>query len=224
MEYLNVIGEPEFDLSKHKPSSAKNASDYHNFNYLLSLFRYRAIERNVNAAKDFNELVSEKGMSFEQAWNICSNDLLKATQAHCYYIIMQTYIEKCKEMHSKNAQKVLQRLCLLFALTNFLDENWGDTIDCDQYRLIRQNVNGLMNEIRPDCVSLVDSFAYNDNILRSSIGRYDGNVYEALFDAAQKSVLNQTDPFDGYEQYLKPHLNKELLKRGNKPINNNAKL
>jgi acyl-CoA oxidase len=50
-------------------------------------------------------------------------------------------------------------------------------------------------------------------VLRSTIGRYDGNVYEALFDAAQKSVLNQRDPFDGYEEYLKPHLNKDLLKK-----------
>ena len=37
-----------------------------------------------------------------------------------------------------------------------------------------------MNEIRPDCVPLVDAFGYTDNILKSSIGRYDGNVYEAF--------------------------------------------
>lgn len=36
-----------------------------------------------------------------------------------------------------------------------------------------------------------------DNILASTIGRSDGNVYEALFDAAKKSGLNKVDPFDG---------------------------
>ena len=218
MDYFNVIGEPDFDLAKFKPTSAKNSSDYMNLNYLYSHFRYRSLERNINVAKDFNELISDKGMSFEEAWNTCTNDLLRAVHSHCYMIIMQTYMTKCKEISSLNAQKVLTRLCILFALTNFMDDNWGDVIDADQYKYIRSNISTLLNEIRPDCVTLVDAFGYSDNVLKSTIGRYDGNVYEALFDAAQKSVLNETDPFDGYEQHLKPHTNKELLKRGNKPI------
>ena len=59
-----------------------------------------------------------------------------------------------------------------------------------------------------------------DSVLRSAIGKYDGNVYEALFDSAQKSILNQIDPFVGYEEYLRPHTNKELLKKGNVAIPN----
>ncbi len=218
MEYFNVIGEPEFDLAKHKPSAARNSSDYMNLTYLYNLFKYRSLERNLTVAKDFNELISQQGLSFEEAWNVCSNDLLKATQSHCYLIMIQNFIAKCKEITSPSAQKALTRLCILFALTNMLDDNWGEVLESDQYKYIKHNINNLMNEIRPDCVPLVDAFGYTDNILKSSIGRYDGNVYEALFDAAQKSTLNQSDPFDGYEQYLKPHLNKELLKRGNKPI------
>jgi acyl-CoA oxidase len=38
---------------------------------------------------------------------------------------------------------------------------------------------------------LVDAFDFPDHVLSSAIGRYDGNVYEALFDAAQRSTLNQ---------------------------------
>jgi len=220
MEYFNVIGEPEFDLAKHKPSPARNSSDFMNLTYLYNLFKYRSLERNLSVAKDFNELISQQGLSFEEAWNVCSNDLLKATQSHCYLIMIQNFIAKCKEISSPSAQKALTRLCILFALTNMLDDNWGEVLESDQYKYIKHNINNLMNEIRPDCVPLVDAFGYTDNILKSSIGRYDGNVYEALFDAAQKSTLNQSDPFDGYEQYLKPHLNKELLKRGNKPILN----
>jgi len=157
-------------------------------------------------------------MKFEEAWNLNALELMKATHSHCFYIMMQTFTDKIQEVKCEKIKKVLTRVCALYALTNILDENWGDIIEKDQYKIIRTAVNGLLNEIRPDCVSLVDAFDYPDNILRSSIGRYDGNVYEALFDAAQKSVLNQTEPFDGYEQYLKPHLNKELLKNGNRPI------
>jgi acyl-CoA oxidase len=100
-------------------------------------------------------------------------------------------------------------------LTNINDENWGEYIKQDQYKLVKQAIYNLMNDIRPNAVSLVDSFDYPDFILKSTIGRYDGNVYEALYDAAQLSVLNKREVFDGYKEYLRPHLNIELLKKGN---------
>ncbi len=34
-------------------------------------------------------------------------------------------------------------------------------------------------------------FDIPDNVLSSTIGKYDGNAYEALFNAARKSTLNQ---------------------------------
>ena len=44
---------------------------------------------------------------------------------------------------------------------------------------------------RPDAVSLVDSFGVCDMFLGSALGSYDGNVYERLYDAAQKSAVNK---------------------------------
>jgi hypothetical protein len=52
----------------------------------------------------------------------------------------------------------------------------------------------------------------------SSIGSYDGNVYEKLLTAARKSNLNQVDPFKGYEKVLRPHLDQEFLKHHNKLV------
>lgn len=42
----------------------------------------------------------------------------------------------------------------------------------------------LLDEIRPDAVPLVDSFDMTDTTLCSTIGRHDGNIYEAMFKAA----------------------------------------
>jgi acyl-CoA oxidase len=218
MEYFNVIGNQGFTLSEVKPPSAKSASDYFNLNYLLNWFKYRSIERNVSIASEFNNLMRKKKLSFEEAWNQCANDSLKASQSHCFYIIMQSFVNRINEVNDEPIKRVLTRLCVMYALTNFQDENWGDVIPSDQFRLIKQSILQVQGEIRPDCIPLVDSFDYSDSILKSSIGKYDGNIYESLFDAAQKSVLNLRDPFDGYEEYLKPHLNKELLKNGNKPV------
>jgi len=72
-----------------------------------------------------------------------------------------------------------------------------------------------MNDIRPNAVALVDAFDFPDNYLNSSIGGYDGNIYERLLEEARKNPLNLVEPFDGYEEGLKPHLNKEFLKLGN---------
>ena len=51
-----------------------------------------------------------------------------------------------------------------------------------------------MDVIRPDVIGLTDAFDIPDRTLASTIGRYDGNVYEALYEAAKKSSLNHRDP------------------------------
>jgi flavocytochrome c len=214
LEYLNVCSSKDFNLVKYRPASAKFVSDFKNLPYLLNLFQYRALERLVNIAHDFDAL-TKKGLNFDDSWNKLSDQLLKVQNTHSFYLIMSNFVAKVNEVKDEQIKKILSRLCALFANTLFLDDNWGDIFEREEFRLINESVNELLAEIRPDAVSLVDAFDYPDFILRSTIGRYDGNVYEALFDAAQKSILNKTDPFDGYE-HLKPHLNKDLLKHGNK--------
>ncbi len=60
----------------------------------------------------------------------------------------------------------------------------------------------------------MDAFDFPDSVLMSAIGKYDGNIYEALFQSAQRSVLNNTDPIEGYQE-LRPYLDLEMLKQGN---------
>lgn len=218
MEYFNILSEKEFNLVKHRPNTAKFSTDFHNLDYLLSLFRYHSLESNINSTKDLESLIKDKKLSREDAWNEMTNEFIKAQNNHAFYLIMNNFVKKVNEMQDPIINKVLNRLCVLFACTNFLDNNWGHIFEREEFRLINDTVNQVLIEIRPDAVTLVDAFDYPDNVLKSTLGRKDGNVYEALFDAAQKSILNQSDPFDGYEKYLKPHLNKDLLKHGNKPI------
>ena len=44
---------------------------------------------------------------------------------------------------------------------------------------------------RPEAVALVDAFDYSDYALNSPLGCYDGNVYERLYETAQRSPLNR---------------------------------
>lgn len=62
-----------------------------------------------------------------------------------------------------------------------------------QLSQISQRLKGLLSEIRPNAVALVDAFDYRDEMLNSALGRYDGNVYEHMFEWAKRSPLNHTE-------------------------------
>ena len=187
LDYLNVVGSQDFNLEKIFPGSFKKNNT--GMNYLEEMFKYRSIKRCVELAQDFNDEIT-RGASFQDAWNLFANDLIKANNAHCYYVIIKNFIKKVNEVKDQQVKNVLTRLVLLFACTNFLDDNWGDVYGSSDLRDINRTVLNCLNELRPDAVALVDAFDYPDKVLKSTIGRYDGNVYEALFDAAKKSTLN----------------------------------
>lgn len=55
-----------------------------------------------------------------------------------------------------------------------------------------QAIQNLMGEIRPHAVNLVDSWCIPDFLLDSALGRYDGKVYEDLFNRAHRlNPLNE---------------------------------
>lgn len=58
---------------------------------------------------------------------------------------------------------------------------------------VSARIKELLEELRPDAVALVDAFDLNDRKLNSVLGRYDGNVYEHLYEWARQSPLNATE-------------------------------
>lgn len=58
---------------------------------------------------------------------------------------------------------------------------------------ISARIKELLAQLRPNAVALVDSFDLHDKRLNSVLGRYDGNVYEHMFDWARRSPLNATE-------------------------------
>lgn len=58
---------------------------------------------------------------------------------------------------------------------------------------ISTRVKELLSQLRPNTVALVDAFDFHDRKLNSVLGRYDGNVYENLFEWARNSPLNTTE-------------------------------
>ena len=51
----------------------------------------------------------------------------------------------------------------------------------------------LLKALRPNAVALVDAFDFPDAVLDSALGRWDGQVYEALYDFSLRSKLNEKE-------------------------------
>lgn len=75
---------------------------------------------------------------------------------------------------------------------------------------LQRKYEASLGAIRPNAVSIVDAFDYPDFILGSTLGAYDGNVYERLFEDAMKSPLNQEPVNRTFELYLKPLMRGKL--------------
>lgn len=63
----------------------------------------------------------------------------------------------------------------------------------------------LLTEIRPNAVAFVDAFDYPDEILQSCLGRYDGQVYQALYDYAKSSPMNEKEVNDIQVLYIEKY-------------------
>jgi Acyl-CoA oxidase len=85
----------------------------------------------------------------------------------------------------------------------------NETVTCD---LQGSKVSGLRRQmqqmLRPNAISLVDSWAFTDYELNSALGRQDGDVYRALLSMAKGSPLNKTDEGPAWEAVMKPAIEK----------------
>jgi len=139
--------------------------------------------------------------------------------------MLNNFREAIRACEDKATKAVLSRVCAMFACSNICDDpSWIGLLPAGQMKLVKQATAELLNQLRPDAIALVDAFDIPDKVLNSALGKFDGNVYEALYEAAQRSSLNKRDPFDGYQEYLRPYLDLEFLKKGNRVPGSDSKL
>ncbi|XP_021536659.1 peroxisomal acyl-coenzyme A oxidase 1 isoform X1 [Neomonachus schauinslandi] len=174
---------------------------------LTEAYKLRAARLVEVAAKNLqNEVIHRK--SKEVAWNLTSVDLVRASEAHCHYVVVKLFSEKLLKIEDKSVHAVLRNLCLLYCLYG-ISQKAGDFLQGgimteSQITQVNQRIKELLIAIRPDAVALVDAFDFQDVTLGSVLGRYDGNVYENLFEWAKKSPLNKSEVHASYFKYLKP--------------------
>ena len=148
----------------------------------------------------------------KQSWNSLLVDFWRLSTAHSQYLVVKNFNDALHSPSIANeldpeAVGLLHKLFRLYALHTLEREASeffsSSAVTVRQIQLARtKSVMQLLKDIRPHAIRLVDAWAFPDWQLDSSLGRYDGKVYEDLFyRASELNPLNAltVDPYPDSE-------------------------
>ncbi|KAJ5103547.1 hypothetical protein N7532_004076 [Penicillium argentinense] len=128
----------------------------------------------------------------KRSWNSLLIQLHKLSKAQSQSILVATFFEALSSDTSLSppVKDIMWGLFRLFAFNTMENESFEffrcnavAKSDLDQ---LPNRVHDLMQRIRPHAVILVDSWMIPDFLLDSALGRYDGRVYEDLYNRAHR--------------------------------------
>ncbi|XP_034425459.1 peroxisomal acyl-coenzyme A oxidase 1 isoform X2 [Hippoglossus hippoglossus] len=205
---VSYLSESDHRRVQPQPVAARpTVVDINDLSSLVEVYKLRAAILVELAAKSIQQELQNRKCQ-EDAWNNSSIDLVRASDAHCHYVVVKLFTDKLGEICDTAIHSVLSTLALLYAL-NGIKLNSGDFLQAGllsgpQVLQISGRIKELLSQLRPNAVVLVDAFDFSDKLLNSVLGRYDGNVYENLFEWARRSPLNATEVHESFHKYLKP--------------------
>jgi len=210
---LNELGKDGHDASASSVSTPSTAEGWLDLDFLSSLFKARTVSA-VSAAEKMYVSLLRDGMDPRKAFAQCTLQMMQAGECHVIYFLFscfkQTIDTKAKDF--PQCRRVLSTLAALFALGEVLDgKMWCSLLSGSDEILAQRAANLACARLRPDAVAIVDCFEYPDAVLNSTIGRKDGNVYEAQYEATVRSPLNRKTVPEWLEKKVKPFLDVEYL-------------
>jgi acyl-CoA oxidase len=192
--------DPTDELFKHYlqnkdhriPQSYLDAQSGHvDDNSIVSIFQWRA------AALSY--LAYQHRIEQKKPWTKMMIQLHALSRAYSEQILVTNFYNALSSLQSRlsgSASEVLRICFRLFALytleqsaTSFM---LTTSIPSTCLTMLPDSVLELMSQLRPHAVKLVDAWSIPDFLLDSALGRYDGKVYEELFDMAhRRNPLNK---------------------------------
>eukprot|EP00127_Corallochytrium_limacisporum_P002570 Clim_evm6s134 gene=Clim_evmTU6s134 len=154
------------------------------------------------------------GMSAKAAWNANNEDLLGCARAHNDFVVYRAFDEFIQSRKAKTDAAVIAQLIDLrdmFFLT-LICENSGQLltdgfVDGEQMAEAHELFRAHSRHVRQNAVPLVDSFDFEDWMIRSPFGRYDGNIYEYYFQRVNEAP-GATGKAPYYDSLVAPMLSK----------------
>eukprot|EP00043_Microstomoeca_roanoka_P014352 m.142297 g.142297 ORF g.142297 m.142297 type:complete len:663 (+) comp15991_c1_seq3:196-2184(+) len=198
----------------------KTIKDFLNADNLALLLSRMALVR-ITQARERLTAATKRYETKGRAWNACAPVLVKAAQAHCRVVVFNFLREGVQGADLDVASKdVLMALTHLYGIAlSRHDAIETGMLTETELRVLEEASDQVMAIVRLNAVVLVDAFDLSDYLLNSALGRYDGNVYEALYDYAQKEPMNQQVVAPAVEKHLLP-----LMKMTRSIFGGNSKL
>ena len=170
------------------------AEDFFNPSLQVKAYRQRAAYTLLYVEKKLRE-AQDRGINPDDAWNQCCPDIIRASEAHCFYVVVRNFAQEVKRLEEQGSEfaSVLGEQRDLFSLW-WIQEKMGEFFESGylnvkhQAECIREGVRIRLASIRPNAVSLCDAWSHSDFSLNSTLGRYDGQYIDALWESAQKDV------------------------------------
>ena len=125
--------------------------------------------------------------------------LRKVSHSESQSILVSNFYNALQQQDSSLSNGLKEHLRNLFRLFAFFtmdnearDFSRANAVSDDDLDKLSSKVQELMAQIRPHAVKFVDSWKVPDFLLDSALGRYDGKVYEDLFNRAHRlNPLNE---------------------------------
>lgn len=190
---------------------AQSKEDMLSLPILLQAFCHRAARLLCGVAQMIKTKL-QAGRTKEQAWNDALIEMARTSRAYSQFLLLQNFVRSIEEEQGSGqlgsseiaVLRDMARLCATYwmegELGDFLEDGY---LNSAQAGWVRANVLTLIDAIRPNAVTLCDSWDFSDFVLRSVLGRWDGDVYPHLLDSAKRDPLNEKEIGPGYDPHLK---------------------
>ena len=196
--------------------------DFLDVDNLLSAFGHRSACLLLDVASQLrSSMDGDDNLTAQGAWNDALLPMARASRAHASYLLLRDFRDGLEAEEGRRSppsclgpdeSAVLRRCLVLLALY------WMDTFADDflqircvqpaQVPAMRRALLSALTALRPCAVGLCDTRDFHDFRLKSALGRYDGDVYPAIMEAARRDPLNAATSSEGgvgvgYEESLK---------------------
>lgn len=189
---------------------ASSAADLLSLPTLVSLLNHRAARLLFEVATELRARTEgHEDVHFQTAWNESLVQMARVGRAHALALVLRDVVDgltaeetRADAVVGAPEVRVLRDCARLFA-SYWVEKEMGDfledgQLDREAAPWVRRNVSELLRKLRPDAVALVDARDYSDFVLKSALGRYDGDVYPAIIASSRRDPLNDDPKGPGY--------------------------
>jgi acyl-CoA oxidase len=173
VQSLKASRQPSFDIFSTDSALVEA------FQHRLSYLAHQVYQQRIEQKKPWTDLM----ISLHSLSRAHSQQLL-VSNFHAAVFSSEARNSKSPKLGHTNLThlRTLFRLFSLYTLSSCASEFLlSSTLTTTQLREVQPQIQSLMTQIRPHAVRLVDAWSIPDYLLESSLGRYDGDVYNDLF-------------------------------------------